>query len=826
MAEKFKVTGMTCAACSARVEKAVGSLEGVDSCAVNLLTGDLTVDGTAARAAIEAAVTGAGYGIAGQGGSAEVKTRPSRDGRILVARLISSITLVLILMYITMGHMVGLPLPGAIAANPLANALLQMILSAVVMLINKKFFINGVRGLLLRSPNMDTLVSLGSFVSFAYSVYVVFRMTFAVMEGGNGGELLHGLYFESAAMILALITLGKLLEERAKGRTTSAIESLIDLSPERARVIRDGVEVEILSSEMRVGDVFVVRPGESIPADGVVISGESEVDQSALTGESLPEEKLEGAEVYSATINLTGFITCRATAVGEGTVLSGIIALVRDAGATKAPIARLADKVSGVFVPIVMALSLATLAVWLIVNGDLGHAVERAISVLVISCPCALGLATPVAIMVGSGVGARRGILYKNATALELCGRIKTVVLDKTGTVTLGRMSVSDIRYSEGRRDEMLSLALGLERMSDHPIARAMTEYCTEEGTSAADVTDFLSLGGRGVSGRSDGVEVYAVSLAYASELVSVEPSFVEYCNERSERGRTPVLLIKGGEVLGAFALFDTVGDGAREGIAELRSHGYRVIMLTGDNERSARSIASDVGIDEVIAGVLPDGKESVVRSLMEEGRVLMVGDGINDAPALTRADVGIAIGRGTDIAIDSADVVLMRGGIPEVADALDIGRAVLRNIKQNLTFAFLYNCIGIPMAMGLFGFSLPPMFGALAMSLSSFSVVTNALRLNAWRSRVNKRIKAAGAEKPTPTAKKKIKMITKEFKVTGMMCPHCEARVKQVLEEMDGVVSAAPSHTEKRVTVTLSHEVADDAIIAVITAAGYKAEK
>ena len=825
MTEKFKVTGMSCAACSSRVEKAVSALPGVSSCSVNLLSGDMIVEGDASRGAVAEAVRHAGYGVAG--GVSEEKTEEKKRLNEGVVMLIISLVLVAVLMYVSMGHMAGLPLPGLFGSNPIANAILQMLLSLAVMMINRRFFINGVRGVINRAPNMDTLVSLGSFVSFAYSVYILFVMTESALSGGeNLGELLHGLYFESAAMILALISLGKLLEARAKGKTTSAIEKLVDMTPKTAVVLVDGVEREIPLSELAVGDIFVVRPGESVPTDGVVISGASSIDEAALTGESVPVTKNEGSRVYAATINKSGYLTCRATSVGEETVLSGIIRMVKDATATKAPIAKLADRVSGIFVPVVMGISVVTLCAWLISGAELGDAIARAIAVLVISCPCALGLATPVAIMVGGGVGASRGVLFKNATALETSGRVRTVVLDKTGTITKGELSVIECKTLD---NELLDLAFSLERKSEHPIARAIAEYCSQKGARDIAIEDFLELEGRGVYGRSEGGELFSVNLAYAKTQTNIDKETEDECERMSREGMTPTLFLCDGKCIGVFALRDTLKEDAAEGVAYMKRLGMRVVMLTGDNETVAKAIASSVGIDEVIAGVLPEGKESAVRELMRGGRVAMDGDGINDAPALTRADVGIAVGRGTDIAIDSADVVLMKDGVLEVAYALDIGRVTLRNIKENLFWAFLYNCIGIPLAAGVFGVALPPMFGAAAMSLSSFSVVMNALRLNLWRP---KRLSVGNSRKsPVETTVKTTlkneekEEMTKEFHVTGMMCPHCEARVKAAVEEIDGVVEAVASHTEKKVTVKLSHDVEDKTIIDVITAAGYKAE-
>ncbi len=825
MAEKYKVTGMSCAACSARVERAVSALGGVTACSVNLLSGDMLVEGEVTREAVTEAVVRAGYGIS-ESGDAPVKAKEKKLSGELI-RLIISLLLVAVLMYVSMGHMAGLPLPPWLDENPVANAILQMLLSLLVMVINRRFFIGGVRGIINRSPNMDTLVSLGSFVSFSYSLYLLFAMTGDALSGGSElHEYLHGLYFESAAMILALISLGKLLESRAKGKTTSAIERLIDMTPKTAILLTDGVEREIPLASLKVGDIFAVKPGARVPADGVVISGRSSIDESALTGESLPVEKSEGSSVYAATVNTSGYIVCRASSVGEETVLSGIIRMVEEATATKAPIAKLADRVSGVFVPAIICISAVTLAGWLISGAELGYSVARAIAVLVISCPCALGLATPVAIMVGGGVGASRGVLFKNAAAIEAAGRAKTVVLDKTGTLTRGELSVAEcISYSDG----LYALALSLEEKSRHPIARAIAAYCESMGAEILPLEDFSELEGRGVYGKCEGRELLSVSLSYASEQADIDKNIKDECDRMSQSGMTPTLFLEDGRCIGIFALRDTLKDDAEAGVRYLRRLGMRVVMLTGDNRTVAESVAALAGIDEVIAGVLPEGKENAVRELMEGGPVAMVGDGINDAPALTRADVGIALGRGTDIAIDSADVVLIKDGVLEVAYALDIGRATLRNVRENLFWAFLYNCIGIPLAAGVFGFALPPMFGAAAMSLSSFSVVMNALRLNLWRPKQSRSGKTADVPEKNVNISEKAeekKEMVKEFRVIGMMCPHCEARVKSAVEAIDGVTEAVPSHTEKKVTVTLLESVDDRTVVDAIVAAGYKVEE
>jgi len=808
MIEKYKVTGMSCAACSARVERAVGSLEGVEVCSVNLLTGDMTVKGTATREQVASAVVKAGYGVKQ---TKSDKPQEKKEGSPILLRFIVSCSLVLILMYFSMGHMVGLPLPVSLKSSPIAQALIQLLLSAAVMVINQRFFINGARGALHLAPNMDTLVALGSFASFGYSVYVVFQMCFATAEEAH--TLLHGLYFESAAMILALITLGKMLEARAKGKTTTAINALIDLTPKMATVVVDGAERQIPATELRVGDVFAVRPGESIPTDARVIEGGSAVDESMLTGESLPVEKAVGDEVFAGSRNKSGFILCEATRVGEGTALSSIIKMVSDAAASKAPIAKLADRVSGIFVPCVLGISLITLFGWLIAKESIGFAIARAISVLVISCPCALGLATPVAIMVGSGVGARNGILFKSAAALEMAGRIDTVVLDKTGTVTNGTPEVTDVIVADGVKErELLSLAASLEALSEHPLAVAVCRYAEQKGVSPYDVAGFEALAGSGVRGTVLGIECIGASFEFAKKQINIDKLTTVY-EKLTDQGKTPLVFLRNKEYVGIIAVSDTVKEDAKESVATLSKMGLSVVMLTGDNERTARAIASEVGIERVVASVLPEGKERVISELMTEGRVLMVGDGINDAPALTRADLGMAIGRGTDVAIESAGVVLTGAGLSGVAAALKLGRRTLWNIRENLFWAFLYNCIGIPLAAGLFGLSLSPMIGAAAMSLSSFCVVTNALRLGLFK---------PFKENKSVTEEKEIKKMEKVFKVEGMMCPHCEGRVKRTIEAIEGVEAAVASHTSGTVTVTLSGDVSDKTIIDAISAQGY----
>jgi len=817
--EKYIVTGMSCAACSARVEGAVGSLDGVTSCSVNLLTGDMLVEGGATRAEVIAAVEAAGYGVRGGAEKGELQEDKSadREGKNILLRLIVSAIILLPLMYISMGGMLGLAQPPFFEENPLAVALTQLLLSALIMVINQKFFINGFKGAVRLAPNMDTLVSLGSAVSFVYSVALLYLM---VADPINARHYLHGLYFESAAMILVLISLGKLLEARAKGRTTDAIKSLMSLSAKTVTVIRDGEELEIPREELREGDIFLVKPGERIATDGEVLEGESAVDESAITGESLPVDKRGGSRVIGGTLNTSGSLRCRATKVGEGTLLAEIIRMVKDASATKAPIARLADRVSGVFVPVVLGISLLTLIGWLIYNGNIGDALSHAITVLVISCPCALGLATPVAIMVGTGVGARRGVLYKNATALEECGRVKTVILDKTGTVTQGEPLVTDVVLADGVSEEALGeLALSLESLSEHPLALAVVKKY--EGLKAVAVEDFEALTGRGVYGKIDGVPCFGVSLDYAKKQTIVDNKIESDCLRLAKEGKTPILFIRGERVIGALGVADVIKADAVEGVGRLRSLGLRVVMLTGDNKAVAERIAKEVGIEEVVAGVLPSGKEQIVREMMQDGRVAMVGDGINDAPALTRASVGMAIGRGTDVAIDSAGVVLMGDGLSVVADAIELGRATLANIRQNLFWAFLYNSIGIPLAIGLFGLALQPMFGAAAMSLSSLCVVLNALRLNLFKPR-RYAVSENEAEIKIQIQESEEKEMEKVIRVEGMMCPHCEARVKATVEAIEGVAAAVASHKEGTVTVTLVKEVAEGVIEAAITAQGY----
>ena len=831
--EQYTVTGMSCAACSARVEKAVSGVEGVSSCSVNLLTNSMGVEGSASPEAIIAAVEAAGYGASRKGAAkasspaAEEDALRDRDTPVLKRRLLSSLGFLLVMMYISMGHtMWGFPLPAFLNGNPVALGLMELLLAAIVMLINKKFFTSGLRGLLHGAPNMDTLVALGSGVSFAYSTVALFAMTAAVQRGDAAGAhaLLHDLYFESAAMILTLITVGKMLEARSKGKTTDALKSLMRLAPQTACVERGGKELSVPIDEVVRGDVFLVRPGESIPVDGVVLSGVSSVNEAALTGESIPVDKAAGDRVSAATVNQSGFLRCEAERVGEDTTLSKIIKMVGDAAATKAPIAKLADRVSGVFVPAVIAVALVTFAIWLLLGKAFGYALSRAIAVLVISCPCALGLATPVAIMVGNGVGAKNGILFKTAVSLEEAGKAQIVVLDKTGTVTNGEPVVTDLIPAGGvSGEELLAAALSLEKKSEHPLAKAVTAYAAERGTEGREVEDFSALPGNGLRARLDGEELLGGSLAYISSLVSVPPELRERANALSEKGKTPLLFAKGGELVGVIAVADTVKDDAAEAVRELKGMGIHVVMLTGDNARTAAAIGEQVGADEVISGVLPDGKESVIRSLQQRGRVAMVGDGINDAPALTRADIGIAIGAGADVAIDAADVVLMKSRVRDIPAAIRLSRATLTNIKENLFWAFFYNVVCIPLAAGAyarFGLTLSPMIGAAAMSLSSFCVVSNALRLNLrniydpGRDKAIKKTLGKSDKEETP--------MTKTMKIEGMMCPHCEARVKKTLEALEAVSSAEVSHVSGSAVVTLAAPVEDEVLKKAVEAQGY----
>ena len=821
--EQYTVTGMSCAACSARVEKAVSAVPGVTSCSVSLLTNSMGVEGTASAEAVVSAVQAAGYGASLKGAScaptaaAQEDALADRETPALKRRLIASLGFLLALMYVSMGHMMwGWPLPACLADNHVAMGLLQMLLTIAVMVINQKFFINGFRSLLHGAPNMDTLVALGATASFGYSTYALFAMTGAQVRGDAAAvmQYMHEFYFESAAMILALITVGKMLEARSKGKTTDALRSLMKLAPQTATLVRGGQEIAVPIAQVQRGDVFVVRPGESIPVDGVVLEGESAVNESALTGESIPVDKAVGDSVSAATTNQSGFLRCEATRVGEDTTLSQIIKMVSDAAATKAPIAKVADRVSGVFVPTVIALAILTTAVWLLCGQSIGFALARGISVLVISCPCALGLATPVAIMVGNGLGAKNGILFKTAVSLEETGKTEIVALDKTGTITQGEPRVTDVLPAEGMtQGALLSLAAALEQRSEHPLARAVMMRADEDGLTAAPVSDFRALPGNGLTATLSGEALLGGSLSFVSSQVDVPRSIRQKAEALAEEGKTPLLFAQAGRLAGVIAVADVIKADSPAAIAALRNMGIRVVMLTGDNEKTARAIGRLAGVDEVIAGVLPEGKESVIRRLQAQGRVAMVGDGINDAPALTRADIGVAIGAGTDVAIDAADVVLMKSRLSDVPAAIRLSRATLRNIHENLFWAFFYNVIGIPLAAGvwipLFGWTLNPMFGAAAMSLSSFCVVSNALRLNLFK------LHDAGKDKKINRHSKHKEETTmvKTMKIEGMMCGHCEAAVKKALEAIDGVASAEVSHTDGTAVVTLSKPVENAAL-------------
>ena len=821
--KQFIISGMSCAACSARVEKAVSSIGGVTSCSVNLLTNSMTVDGTATDEEIIAAVVKAGYGATQKGQKTQKKagkSEQSKEKNIILARLVASVTLLLPLMYLSMGYVMwSWPLPAFLADNPVAIAILQMLISGLVLVINQKFFISGIRAVINRSPNMDTLVALGSGVSYIYSISVTLMMAGAEHQA----HYLHQLYFESAAMILTLITVGKMLEARAKGKTTDAINSLLKLAPRTATVVRDGREMVVSASEVRVGDIFLVRPGESIPVDGVVIEGHSSVDQSALTGESVPVDKQVGDEILAATQNTSGFMKCRATKVGDDTAIASVIRMVEDASAGKAPIAKVADRVSGIFVPVVLLIALVTFATWMIIDKNVGDALSRAISVLVISCPCALGLATPVAIMVGSGVGAKNGILFKSAEALELTGRAKIVCLDKTGTITEGKPQVVNLIYSKNSSErELLSVAYAIEKHSEHPLAKAITDYA-ESYDNNIDITEFKALSGSGVYGRVQSAEcrvqneVFGGSYKFISTICDLSDYDEDYARLSGE-GKTPVFFVKDKKPLGLIALADTVREDSARAIADMKSMGLRVVMLTGDNSSTASAIGKAAGVDEVISELLPDGKDDAIRRLCKEGRVIMVGDGINDAPALTRADVGMAIGGGTDIAIDSADVVLIRDSLSDVVDAVRLGRSVLRNIYQNLFWAFCYNLIGIPLAAGMFGLALDPMFGAAAMSLSSVTVVSNALRLNGFKPKHNKTKK-----KTEKSIEKEEKTMKITMKIQGMMCPHCEGRVREVLSALPCVALAAVSHERDEAIITPNGDCPHELLVSTVEGAGYK---
>ena len=812
--QKFKVTGMSCAACSARVEKAVSALDGVNCCSVNLLTGDMSVEGDVSTDSITNAVISVGYGIKAADEKTLIKKEPIENGdKKTLYRLISSIVLLVILMYFSMGHtMFDFWIPDVLSRNYIALTLIQLLLTTAVMVINQKFFINGFKGLLKGAPNMDTLVSLGAAAAYGYSCYVFFAMSDAIIKGDQIFHYMHDLYFESAAMILTLITVGKLLESRAKGKTTNAIKSLVELSPKTACVLRDGKEVAVNADEVQVGDIFVVRPGERIAVDGIVTEGSSVVDESALSGESTPVDKMVGSKVSCATINKTGRLICRATAVGDDSTLSQIIKMVSDAAATKAPIARIADRVSAIFVPVVLVISLITLIVWLFLDKGIGFALSRAISVLVISCPCALGLATPVAIMVGSGVGARHGILFKTAVALEQCGKGDIIVLDKTGTLTTGKPKVTDVLPLKNvSENEFLTIASSIEKSSAHPLAQAVVNHAKSLGNEPLEITDFSELSGSGVEARIGGKLYFAGNLKSIKERIQVDGDVENYTNSLCDEGKTPLFFIEDSKLLGVIAVADTIKTDSVGSIKKLKNMGLRVVMLTGDNRKTANAVAKTLNIDEVVAGVMPKGKAEAVSALKQEGAVIMVGDGINDAPALTVADTGIAIGSGMDVAIDAADVVLMKSSVADIVTAIRLSCATIRNIRENLFWAFIYNCIGIPLAAGVFisvlGWELNPMFAAAAMSLSSLCVVSNALRLNLFKTDKIKR-------------EKKMKKV---IKIDGMMCPHCEAHVKKALEAVAGVESVDVSHIRKDAVLTLKLQVADDMLKTAVENQGYK---
>ena len=827
--KQYQVTGMSCAACSARVEKAVSKVPGVTACSVSLLTNSMGVEGTAGEQAVIAAVEAAGYGASVKGVPAAAV--PAADDPLadhetpaLKRRLYSSLVFLVALMYLSMGHMMwGWPAPAFLAENHVAMGLVQLLLTAIIMVINQRFFISGFKSLWHRSPNMDTLVALGSTASFVYSVYALFAMTGAQARGDAAQVMgwMHEFYFESAAMILTLITVGKMLEARSKGRTTDALKGLMKLAPQTATLLVDGQERTVPIGDVKQGDLFVVRPGENIPVDGVVLEGHSAVNESALTGESIPVDKAEGDAVSAATVNQSGFLRCQATRVGEDTTLSQIIRMVSDAAATKAPIAKVADRVSGVFVPVVIAIALIATAVWLATGADFGYALARGISVLVISCPCALGLATPVAIMVGNGKGAKNGILFKTAVSLEEAGKVRVVALDKTGTITTGQPRVTDVLPAPGVTDEQLiAAAYALEQKSEHPLAHAVVERAQNLGLKAQEVSDFAALPGNGLTAVLDGEALSGGSLAFISGRTEVSGDMRAQADHLSGEGKTPLLFSRGGRLLGMIAVADAIKPESPQAVRELQNMGIRVVMLTGDNQRTAEAIGRQAGVDQVIAGVLPDGKESVIRSLQSQGKVAMVGDGINDAPALTRADIGIAIGAGTDVAIDAADVVLMNSRLTDVPAAIRLSRATLRNIHENLFWAFIYNIIGIPLAAGVFipllGWQLNPMFGAAAMSLSSFCVVSNALRLNLFdphSARKDHKIKFA----------KEPKTMQKTLKIEGMMCTHCSGRVKKALEELPGVVSAEVSHENGTAVVTMSTPVDDATLKKAVEDQGYQ---
>lgn len=850
--QQFIVTGMSCAACSARVEKAVSKVEGVTSCSVSLLTNSMGVEGTAADHAIIQAVEAAGYGASVKGEAAEHSGASSmaaeeemlkdHDTPVLKRRLLASLGFLIVLMYFSMGHMMwGWPLPAFFENNHIAMGLVQLLLTGIVMVINQKFFISGFTSLAHRAPNMDTLVALGSTAAFGYSTYALFAMTDAQVKGDMEMVMhyMHEFYFESAAMILTLITVGKMLEARSKGKTTDALKGLMKLASKTAVVERNGQEVTVPIEQVKKGDIFLVRPGENVPVDGVILEGTSALNEAALTGESIPVDKKPGDVVSAATLNQSGFIRCEATRVGEDTTLSQIIQMVSDAAATKAPIAKIADKVSGVFVPAVITIAVITMIVWLLAGESVGFALARGISVLVISCPCALGLATPVAIMVGNGMGAKNGILFKTAVSLEETGKVQIVALDKTGTITNGEPVVTDMVPAEGVTEEsLLALAASLEKRSEHPLAKAILKYVGEQQLIVEDVSEFEALPGNGLTAVRNGVKLAGGNYAFIRTQTEVSEDLLKQSEALAEQGKTPMFFSENGRLAGIIAVADTMKEDSRQAVSELRNMGIRVVMLTGDNERTARAIGAQAGVDDVIAGVLPDGKESVIRKLQQYGKVAMVGDGINDAPALTRADMGIAIGAGTDVAIDAADVVLMKSRLSDVAAAVRLSRATLRNIHENLFWAFFYNVIGIPLAAGvwipIFGWTLNPMFGAAAMSLSSFCVVTNALRLNLFNmhdAKKDKKLKNPAIIKELVDnnktnhnqENKEIGTMKKTMKIEGMMCGHCEATVKKALEGLDGVASAEVSHEAGTAVVELSADVADDVLKKTVEDKDYK---
>ena len=850
--QQFIVTGMSCAACSARVEKAVSKVEGVTSCSVSLLTNSMGVEGTAADQAIIQAVEAAGYGASVKGEAAEHSVASSmaaeeemlkdHDTPVLKRRLLASLGFLIVLMYFSMGHMMwGWPLPAFFENNHIAMGLVQLLLTGIVMVINQKFFISGFTSLAHRAPNMDTLVALGSTAAFGYSTYALFAMTDAQVKGDMEMVMhyMHEFYFESAAMILTLITVGKMLEARSKGKTTDALKGLMKLASKTAVVERNGQEVTVPIEQVKKGDIFLVRPGENVPVDGVILEGTSALNEAALTGESIPVDKKPGDVVSAATLNQSGFIRCEATRVGEDTTLSQIIQMVSDAAATKAPIAKIADKVSGVFVPAVITIAVITMIVWLLAGESGGFALARGISVLVISCPCALGLATPVAIMVGNGMGAKNGILFKTAVSLEETGKVQIVALDKTGTITNGEPVVTDMVPAEGVTEEsLLALAASLEKRSEHPLAKAILKYVGEQQLTVEDVSEFEALPGNGLTAIRNGVKLAGGNYAFIRTQTEVSEDLLKQSEALAEQGKTPMFFSENGRLAGIIAVADTMKEDSRQAVSELRNMGIRVVMLTGDNERTARAIGAQAGVDDVIAGVLPDGKESVIRKLQQYGKVAMVGDGINDAPALTRADMGIAIGAGTDVAIDAADVVLMKSRLSDVAAAVRLSRATLRNIHENLFWAFFYNVIGIPLAAGvwipIFGWTLNPMFGAAAMSLSSFCVVTNALRLNLFNmhdAKKDKKLKNPAIIKELVDnnktnhnqENKEIGTMKKTMKIEGMMCGHCEATVKKALEGLDGVASAEVSHEAGTAVVELSADVADDVLKKTVEDKDYK---